>query len=212
VAVDIGRVKLDEAKEVGAEKILALCPCCEVQLRNTAQKTGSDVEIIDLAHFTADALGYELPDPNPEVAYQWGVVFDSWVRLMTPRGFADLMGTMWPELVDAMPFGMGGMMRAMGKIPGALSLMKPMFPVLFPRLLPMMLPKVFPTMLERLNTMVDMPDYMSAQLPGMLPGVMDKLLPHMVGDVVPLVTDDLIAFLKSGARGNGDGKGAAAAS
>ena len=33
------------------------------------------------------------------------------IALMTPQGFADLMGTMWPELVDAMPMGMGGMMR-----------------------------------------------------------------------------------------------------
>jgi hypothetical protein len=167
-----------------------------VQLRNTQQKTGADIEIVDLAHFTADALGYELPDPNPEVAYQWGVVFDSWVRLMTPQGFADLMGTMWPELIDAMPFGMGPMMRAMGKVPGALTLMKPMFPVLFPRLLPMMLPKVFPTMLERLNAKVDMPGYMSEQLPAMLPGVMDKLMPHMIGDVVPLVTEPMIAYLR----------------
>ena len=58
-------------------------------------------------------------------------------------------------------------MRAMGKIPGALNLMKPMFPVLFPRLLPMMMPKV-----------------------------MDNLLPHMVADVVPLVTPPMIAYLR----------------
>ena len=62
------------------------------------------------------------------------------------------MGTMWPELIDAMPFGMGPMMRIMGKIPGALNLMKPMFPILFPRLLPMMMPKVMSTMLDRVGT------------------------------------------------------------
>ena len=56
---------------------------------------------------------------------------------MAPQGFADLMDTMRPELIDAMPLGMGGMMRGLGKTPGALSLMKPMFPVLFPRLLPL---------------------------------------------------------------------------
>lgn len=195
VAADIGEVKLKEAEEVGAEKILALCPCCEVQLRTSVNKKGSRVEIVDLAHFTADALGYELPDPNPEVAYQWDV-FEAFVNLMTPKGFAELMGTMWPELIDAMPFGMGPMMRAMGKVPGALNLMKPLFPVLFPRLLPMMMPKVLPTMLERIEGKVDMPDYMIEQMPGMLPRVMDKLMPHMIGDVVPLVTDPMVAYLQ----------------
>ena len=47
-----------------------------------------------------------------------------------------------------MPFGMGKMMRVMGKIPGALTLMKPMFPILFPKLLPMMMPKVMPHHVE----------------------------------------------------------------
>ncbi len=84
---------------------------------------------------------------------------------MTPQGFADLMGTMWPELIDAMPYGMGGMMRAMGKVPGALGMMKPMFPVLFPKLLPMMMPKVMDTMLARVAERIPMPDYMVEQMP-----------------------------------------------
>ena len=57
------------------------------------------------------------------------------------------------------------MMRAMGKIPGALDPMKPMFPVLFPSLLPMMMPKVMPTMLERVGERIPMPDYMAEQMP-----------------------------------------------
>lgn len=67
---------------------------------------------------------------------------------MTSEGFAELMGTLWPELIDAMPFGMGRMIRLMGRIPGTLELMKPMFPVLFLRLLPVMMPKVMPAMME----------------------------------------------------------------
>jgi hypothetical protein len=107
-----------------------------------------------------------------------------------------LMGTMWPELIGAMPFGMGPMMRLMGKVPGALNLMKPFFPVLFPRLLPMMMPKVLPTMLERVKERVPMPDYMAEQMPELMPRVMDNLIPHMVHDVVPLVSQPMIDYLR----------------
>jgi hypothetical protein len=194
-AHDIGKMRLDEALEAGAEKVLALCPCCEFQLRVSAEKREVPIEIEDLTHYVARALGHELPDPNPEVQRQWAV-FEAMIALMTPKGFADLMGTMWPELIDAMPYKMGPMMRAMGKVPGALSLMKPMFPVLFPRLLPKMMPAVMPTMLERVGERIPMPDYMAEQMPEMMPGVMDNLMPHMIGEIVPLVTGPMIAYLR----------------
>jgi len=149
----------------------------------------------DLARFASTALGYEFPDPNPEVYAQWAV-FEAMIALMTPQGFADLMGTMWPELIAAMPFGMGKMMRFMGKIPGTLTLMKPMFPVLFPRLLPMMMPKVMTTMLQRAGERVPMPEYMREQMPSLMPKVMDSLMPHMIGEVVPLVTQPMVDFLQ----------------
>ena len=38
VAAEIGKTRLDEALKAGAEKVLALCPCCEFQLRVTADK------------------------------------------------------------------------------------------------------------------------------------------------------------------------------
>jgi hypothetical protein len=123
------------------------------------------------------------------------------IAVMTPQGFADLMGTMWPELVDAMPLGMGQMMRAMGKVPGPLTIMKPMFPILFPRLLPMMMPKVLPVMLDRIAERIPMPEYMLEQMPELMPKVMDNLMPHMIGDVVPLVTQPLIDYLR-GRNGN----------
>jgi len=195
VAAEIGKTRLDEALEAGAEKVLSLCPCCEFQLRVSADKKKIPIEVVDLAHFTASALGCDFPDPNPEVHRQWAV-FEAMIPLMTPQGFANLMSTMWPELIDAMPFGMGSMMRFMGKIPGALDLMKPMFPILFPKLLPLMMPKVMPVMLGRVAEQVPMPDYMQEQMGELMPKVMDHLMPHMISDIVPLVTQPMIDSLK----------------
>ena len=195
VAAKVGAVRLGEVLETGASTVLALCPCCEFQLRTSRDANRLPVEIVDLAHFAAAALGCEIPDPQPQARAMWAT-FDAMIPLMTPRGFADLMMTMWPELVAAMPFGMGRMMRAAGKVPGALGLMKPLFPVLFPRLLPSMLPKVMPALLDRVGARVPMSPEMAEQMPALMSGVMDELLPHMVGDVVPLVADSLVAYLR----------------
>ncbi|MFZ3384282.1 MAG: (Fe-S)-binding protein, partial [Candidatus Methanoperedens sp.] len=193
-AADIGKIRLDEAVEAGAQKVLALCPCCQFQLRVSAQARNIPIEVVDLATFASSALGYDFPDPNPEVRAQWAV-FEKMIVLMTPGGFAELMETMWPELIDAMPYGMGTMMRMMGKVPGALTLMKPLFPVLFPILLPGMMPGVMPVMLERVSKVIPMPAYMAEQMPELLPKVMDNLMPHMIDDVVPLVTQPMIDYL-----------------
>ncbi|MDA8216190.1 MAG: FAD-binding and (Fe-S)-binding domain-containing protein, partial [Dehalococcoidales bacterium] len=168
VAHDVGDIRLKEATVVGAEAVLALCPCCQFQLRLASEKRGSHVPVHDLASFACRGLGFEFEDPNPEVMRQWAV-FEAMIALMTPRGFAGLMDTMWPELLDAMPLKMGAIMRAVGQagpLGGlVLNAMRPAYPVLFPRLLPAMMPKVMETMLERVGQQIPMPDYMREQMP-----------------------------------------------
>lgn len=203
IAVKIGEHRMDEAIATGAEKLLALCPCCQFQFRVTAEKKGISMETIDLATFAAEHMGFNLPDPNPEVQRQWAV-FEAMISLMSPEGFATLMGTMWDELIDAMPLGMGKMMRGMGKIPGTLTLMKPLFPVLFPKLLPLMMPKVMPVMLEKIKAAIPMPDYMQEQMPSLMPKVMDNLMPHMIGSVVPLIIQPMISHLQGKNIKNGN--------
>ncbi len=199
VAYEVGKIRLDEAEEIDADSVLALCPCCEFQLRVSKEKKDLPMEIHDLAAFACRALGKEFDDPSPEVSRQWAV-FEGMIALMTPQGFADLMSTMWPEMLDAMPLGMGGMMRFIGKLgfvgDALFALMKPMFPLLFPKLLPGMMPKVMPTMLDRVAQKIPMPDYMAEQMPEMMPKVMDNLMPKMLPDVVPLAVPKMIAFLR----------------
>jgi Fe-S oxidoreductase/FAD/FMN-containing dehydrogenase len=195
-AHDIGDEKLIEAEAVGAEKILALCPCCEFQLRVSVQKKGKEdqIEVVDLAHYAAEALGYPMPDPNPEVRAQWAV-FEAMIPVMTPAGFAAIMEEMFPELIDAMPLGMGPMMKFMGRAKLA-KFMKPMFPFLFPRLLPGMMPKVMGRMLELVGERIPMPDYLAEQMPEIMPRVMDNLMPHMLPDVIPLIAGPMIDHLE----------------
>jgi Fe-S oxidoreductase/FAD/FMN-containing dehydrogenase len=199
VAHDIGKSRLDEANEINADSVLALCPCCEFQLRVSKDKKNLSVDIQDLATFACKGLGKEFEDPSQEVRKQWAV-FEGMIALMTPQGFGDLMDTMWPELLDAMPMGMGSMMRAIGKLgflgDALFAVMKPIFPVLFPRLFPKMMPRVMPTMLERVGQLIPMPDYMAEQMPAMMPKIMDNLMPHMLPEVVPLAVPKMIAHLR----------------
>jgi len=205
VAHDIGKSRLDEAEEANAETVLSLCPCCEFQFRVTKDKKNLSLEIQDLATFACKALGKDFKDPSPSVAGQWAV-FEKMIALMTPQGFADLMSSMWPELLDAMPLGMGRMMRFIGKLgflgDMMLALMKPLFPILFPKLLPGMMPKVMSTMLDRIARIVPMPDYMAEQMPDMMPKIMGNLMPKMLPDVVPLIVPKMINFLRGRTSGS----------
>ncbi|MBS3818152.1 FAD-binding oxidoreductase [bacterium] len=199
VAAEIGASRLKEAQDIQADAVLGLCPCCEFQFRVTRDKKKLSMEIHDLATFACKALGKEFKDPSPEVSRQW-TTFEAMIQLMTPEGFAQLMDTLWPELLDAMPMGMGKMMRFTGKLGWAgdalFYLMKPLFPVLFPKLFPKMMPKVMPAMLERISQKISMPDYMEEQMPELMPKVMDNLMPKMLPRVIPLVVPKMIAYLR----------------
>ncbi|MGM0366916.1 MAG: FAD-binding and (Fe-S)-binding domain-containing protein, partial [Actinomycetota bacterium] len=57
VAARVGKLRLDEAVEAGADKVLALCPCCEFQFRVTRDKKNMPLDVVDLARFASSALG-----------------------------------------------------------------------------------------------------------------------------------------------------------
>jgi len=194
----IGDIRLREAEATGAEALVASCPCCEVQFRVTVEKTGRDMPVIDLAHIASEALGLPAYDPTEYALEQWRT-FEAMIWLLKPEAMAELMVELLPQMVDAMPLGMGKMMRAIGRMPGGgliLKAMKPLFPVLFPLLMPGMMPKVMPDMLEAVERRVPMPQHMKEQMPDLMPMAMDNLMPKMLPDVVPLIGDPLIAYLR----------------
>ena len=63
-----------------------------------------------------------------------------------------------------------------------------------------LMPKVMPVMLKRVAEKVPMPEYMREQMGDLRPKVMDQLMPHMIRDVVPLVTGPMIDYLRGGNR------------
>ena len=199
VAHRIGDHRLQEAIDVKAEAMLAACPCCQFQLRVSADRMGTDMPIYDLAWFAAKGLGIENISETTHYALTQWAVFEKMVFLMTPCGFADLMADMFPEMMDAMPLGMGKMMGFFGKLGGGFMMdaMKPLFPVLFPMLLPGMMPKVMNKMLDLMHDRIpDMPDYMVEQMPDLMPPVMDSLMPKMMPELVPAVTPLMVDYLK----------------
>jgi Fe-S oxidoreductase/FAD/FMN-containing dehydrogenase len=199
----VGDVRVREAEATGAEAIVASCPCCEVQLRVTIEKTGRDMPVIDLGHLAAEGLGIELPDPTTYALEQWAT-FEAMIRLLKPEAMADLMVELFPPMVDAMPWGLGGIMRRMGSAgpagAGALRAIKPAFPLLFPLLMPRMMPALMPRMLDAVGKRVPMSDEMKEQMPELMPEAMARLMPKMLPSIVPLISDRLIAYLSKAPR------------
>jgi Fe-S oxidoreductase/FAD/FMN-containing dehydrogenase len=197
----IGDLRVQEAVDTGAEAIVASCPCCEVQLRVTAEKTGRDIPIIDLANIASQGLGLPTHDPTEYALEQWKT-FEAMIWLLKPEAMADLMAELLPEMIEAMP----GMFRGMMKmVKGAskpvkeamIAMMRPMMPPLFPILMPGMMPKVLPAMLEAVERRIPMPQHMKEQMPDLMPMAMDNLLPKMLPLVIPYFMPRMEAYLRN---------------
>jgi Fe-S oxidoreductase/FAD/FMN-containing dehydrogenase len=200
----VGDIRLREAEAAGAEAVVAACPCCEVQLRVTADKTGRKLPIIDLASLTCDGAGIEHPDSTPYALEMWAV-FEAMIRLLKPEAMAEFMADLLPELIDAMPGPFPPMMKMIKGSPGPvrdamIAMMKPMMPFLFPRLLPGMMPKVMPDMLAGVGQRIAMPQHMQEQMPDLMPAAMENLMPKMLPLIIPHFMPYMEAYLKGETR------------
>jgi Fe-S oxidoreductase/FAD/FMN-containing dehydrogenase len=196
----IGDVRLAEAEATGAEALAASCPCCEVQFRVTADKTGREMPVIDLAHLACDAAGIDHPNPTEYALSMWAV-FEAMINLLKPEDMADFMASLLPQMIDAMPGPFPGMMKMIKASPAPvrnamIAMMKPMMPFLFPRLMPGMMPKVMPDMLAAVDQRISMPQEMQEQMPDLMPAAMDNLLPKMLPLVIPYFMPKMEAYLK----------------
>ena len=196
----VGDVRLREAEEAGAEAVVAACPCCEVQLRVTAEKTGRDLPIIDLSTLTCEGAGIEHPDSTPYALEMWAV-FEAMIRLLKPEAMAEFMADLLPEMIEAMPGPFPVMIKMVKSSPGPvrdgmIAMMKPMMPFLFPRLMPGMMPKVMPAMLAAVGQRIPMPQEMQEQMPDLMPPAMESLMPKMLPLVIPHFMPRMEAYLK----------------
>ena len=195
VAAEIGNVKLEEARATGADTILALCPCCEFQMRVTKNTKGNNIQVRDLASFACEAIGFDLEDPFDYSMMLWEPFFGM-INLMKPEAMADLMVELLPEMMAAMPAPLRTMMQ-MVKIPGMDKVMTLMMPKMMPMLMPMLMPKVMPDMMDAMGRHIKMPDDMKEQMPDLMPKTMENLMPNMMPMVAPLLTPRMIEYVKA---------------
>ncbi|ADE36123.1 FAD-binding and (Fe-S)-binding domain-containing protein [Methanohalophilus mahii] len=195
VANVIGGLRLKEAEAVGADVMLAACPCCQVQLRVSAQKSNIPVDVQDLGATVARSMGYDIADTTNDALAGWAV-FEQMIYLMKPENMTNLMMELMPQMMAAMPSYMRGMMKTVKYVPGMDKLMAPMMPRMMPMLLPSLMPKVMPDMLEAVTRHVQMPDYMEEQLPDLMPKAMENLMPNMLPQIAPLLTPRMIEYIK----------------
>lgn len=193
----LGGDRLKEAVDVGAGTVVALCPCCQVQLRDSVEKNGVDLKIDDLARLVAESAGYDIPSSASNASYMWGY-FDKFIRLMAPAEMAKLMTAVFPQMLDAMPLGMKPMMLGMKHVPGGLNLMEKVMPLMFPMLAPGILGKVMPDLIAAVQRFIGpMPTDMEALMPDLLPKTMQALMPTYLPQLIPHLTPMFIDFVRN---------------
>ncbi|KUO71243.1 MAG: Fe-S oxidoreductase [Desulfosporosinus sp. BRH_c37] len=198
VAPKLGGMRIQEAIDVDADALLALCPCCQVQLRASAKANNMDIPITDLARFIAKGLGFETEDKTEYSLEMWGY-FEKFIVLMYPENMAKIMGALLPQMFANMPLGMVPMMNTMKYIPGGLALMAKMMPIMMPVLVPGIMPKVMPDMLAEVSRRVGpLPKDMEELMPDLLPKTMDSLMTNLLPLLVPYITPMMIEYIKTG--------------
>lgn len=191
----LGKKKIDEAAATGADALVALCPCCEFQLRVSAKENNLNMPVKDLAAIAAKGLGIDLPDYTEYALEMWSV-FDKVITLMKVPNMAKLMTKLIPNMMDALPAPLRGMMQ-MAKLPGMDKMMTAMMPKMMPLLMPILMPKVMPAMLAEVEKMIAMPDFMKQQMPDLMPKTMDNMLPHVLPEIATIVTPAMIQYVKT---------------
>lgn len=198
VAPKLGCARLQEAVDAGADTVIALCPCCQVQLRDSAQKGQMPLVVDDLARVVANAAGYDIPATDAYTTYMWGY-FERFITLMQPQQMANFMVRLFPQMLDAMPGGMGGMMRAMGKSDAGAAMMTKMMPLMFPKMAPGILGKVMPDMVAEVEAYIgEMPPDMAELMPDLLPKTMDALMPSYIPQLIPYLVPLFVSYLHDG--------------
>jgi len=197
VAPILGGHRLQEAVDAGADTVVALCPCCQVQLRDANIKNDLGLQIDDLSRMVAVAAGYDIPESTEYSMYMWSF-FEKFIILMEPEKMAGLMTRIFPQMMDAMPAGMKPMMMAMKRVPGGLSLMEKMMPAMFPMMAPAILGKVMPDLVAAVGDYIgEMPEDMAALMPDLLPKTMDSLMPTYLPQLIPHLVPKFIDYVRN---------------
>ncbi len=197
VAPKLGGMRLQEAVDAKAKTVVALCPCCQVQLRDSNSKNKLDLQITDLARFVMEGLGYHIEDKTDYSLEMWSY-FEKFIVLMDPEVLADVMASLLKPMMENMPAGMVPMMKAMKHTPGGLNMMAKMMPTLMPKLVPEIMPKVMPEMLAEVSRRVgQLPDDMEQLMPDLLPKTLDALMPNMLPLIIPHITPRMIEYIKT---------------
>ncbi len=196
VAPVLGGHRLQEAVDAGAGTVVALCPCCQVQLRDSNIKRELGLKIDDLSRVVAAAAGYDIPESTEYSMYMWGF-FDKFIDLLEPANMATFMTRIFPQMMDAMPTGMKPMMLSMKHVPGGLVMMEKMMPLMFPAMAPGILGKVMPDMIREVElVMGEMPADMAELMPDLLPKTMDSLMPTYLPQLIPHLTPKFIEYIR----------------